>query len=94
MSRSGTGRRLCHSPAVVPMGTDQQENVVEETSSDNKRECAEENLHDAESGGSDTNWWYLDARRFRRCGLITDPPHWCNECGTEPGKKRRRRRRR
>ena len=30
----------------------------------------------------------------RLCGLITDPPHWGNECGTEPGKKRRRRRRR
>ena len=77
----------------VPMGTGQQKNAVEATHNDNKRERAEENLHDAESGGSDTNWWYLEARRGRRCWLITDPPHWGSECGTEPGKERRRRRR-
>ena len=70
----GTGPRLCLSPAVVPMGTGQQKNTVEATSSNNKREQAEENLHDAESGVSGTNWWYLGARRCRRCGLITDPP--------------------
>ena len=47
----GTGPRLCLSPAVVPMGTGQQKNTVEATSSNNnKREQAEENLHDAESG--------------------------------------------
>ena len=34
-------------------------------------------------------WWCLEARRCRRCWLITDPPHWGNECGSEPGKKRR-----
>ena len=49
--------------------------------------------HDTKSCGSRTKWWYLDARRCRRCWLITDPPHWGNECGTEPRKKRRRRRR-
>ncbi len=75
------------------MGTGQQKNAVEATHNDSKRERAEENLHDAEAGGSGTNWWYLEARRCRRCWLITDPPHWGNECGTEPGKKRRRRRR-
>ena len=89
----GTGPRLCLSLAVVPMGTGQQKNAVEAAHNDNKRERAEENLHDAESGGSGTNLWYLEARRCRRCWLITDPPHWGNECGTEPGKKRRRRRR-
>ena len=52
----GTGPRLCLSPAVVPMGTGQQKNAVEATRNDNKRERAEENLHDAESGGSGTNW--------------------------------------
>ena len=83
----GTGPRLCLSPAVVLMGTGQQNNTVEATSSNNKREQTEENLHDTESGVSGTNWWYLDARRCRRCGLITDPPHWGNECGTEHARR-------
>ena len=69
----GTGPRLCLclSPAVDPMGTGQQKNAVEATRNDTKRERAEENLYDAESGGSGTNWWYLEARRCRRCWLIT-----------------------
>ena len=46
-----------------------------------------------DAGYSGTKLWYLEARRCRRCWLITDPPHWGNECGTEPRKKRRRRRR-
>ena len=72
----GTGPRVCLSPAVDPMGTGRQKNAVEATRKGTKRERAEENLHDAESGGSGTNWWYLEARRCRRCWLITDPPHW------------------
>ena len=51
----GMGPRLCLSLAVVPMGTGQQKNAVEVTHNDNKRERVEENLHDAESGGSGTN---------------------------------------
>ena len=81
------------SPAVDPMGTGRQKNAVEATRKGTKRQRAEENLHDTESGGSGTNWWYLEARRCRRCWLITDQPHWGNECGSEPGKTRRRRRR-
>ena len=41
------------------MGTGRQKNAVEATRKGTKRESAEENLHDAESGGSGTNWWYL-----------------------------------
>ena len=95
----GTGPRLFSplslslSLAVVPKGTTRQKNAVEATHKGTTRERTEENLHDAESCGSVTNWWYLEARRCRRCWLITDPPHWGNECGTEPRKKRRRRRR-
>ena len=83
----GTGPRVCLSPAVDPMGTGRQNNAVEATRKGTKRERAEENLHDAESGGSGTNWWYLEARRCRRCRLIADPPHWRTECGSETWKE-------
>ena len=89
----GTGPRLSLSPAVVQKGTIRQKNAVEATHIGTNRERTEENLHDTESCGSGTKWRYLDARRCRRCWLITEPPHWGNECGTEPRKKRRRRRR-
>ena len=58
--------------------------------------CGSVSLHGmsmCDAGYSGTKLWYLEARRCRRCWLITDPPHWGNECGTEPRKKRRRRRR-
>ena len=59
MSRSVRGP-VSASPAVDPMGTGRQKIAV------TKRERAEESLHDAESGGSGTNWWYLEARLCRR----------------------------
>ena len=65
----GTGPRLSLSPAVVPKGTIRQKNAVEATHKGTTRERTEENLHDTESCGSGTKWWYLDARRCRRCWL-------------------------
>ena len=62
------------------------ERMLSKRHNDSKRERAEENPHDAESGGSGANLVVSGGEAMPSLLVLRTLRHWGNECGTEPGK--------